>query len=89
MPVRGYTTEEVIRLGREIYEQKIRAGVELEHDGEFVVVDIVTGEYEVDADDVAASDRAIVKNPDAVLCFLRVGRTAAYRIGSGSRPSTR
>lgn len=89
MPVRGYTTEEVVRLGREIYERGIRAEVEHEHDGEFVVVDIVTGKYEVDTDDVAASDRALAKNPDAVLYFLRVGRTAAYRIGSGSRPSTR
>jgi len=89
MPVHGYTTAEIVRLGREIYERGIRAKVEHEHDGEFVVVDIVTGEYEVDADDVAASDRALARNPEAVLYSLRVGRAAAYRIGSGSRPTTR
>ena len=79
MPVRGYDTEEVVRRGRDIYERRIRSEVEVEHDGEFVVVDIVTGSYEVDKSDVAASDRALAKNPDAVLYFLRVGRPAAYR----------
>lgn len=79
MPNSRYTKEETVRLGREIYERRIRAEVESEHDGEFVVVDITTGSYEVDESDVAASDRALSKNPDAMLYFLRVGRTAAYR----------
>ena len=78
----GLNKEEVVRRGREIYEREIRAKVEPKHDGEFVVVDVTTGSYEVDESDVTASDRALEKNPDAVLCFLRVGRPAAYRIGS-------
>lgn len=79
-----YKTEEVVRLGREIYEREIRAEVEPDHEGEFVVVDITTGAWEVDADDVAASDRALRRNPGAVLYFLRAGRPAAYRLGAGS-----
>ena len=77
-----YTTEEVVRLGREIYEREIRVQVEASHDGEFVVVDITTGAWEVDEDDVVASERALAKNPDAVLYFARVGRRAAYRLGA-------
>ena len=38
----GYTTEEVVRRGREIYENEIRAEVEPEHDGDFVVVDVTS-----------------------------------------------
>ena len=76
-----YTTEEVVRRGRGIYEREVRAEVEREHEGKFVVVDITTGVWEVDEDDVAASDRALVKNPNAVLYFARVGRPAAYRLG--------
>lgn len=82
----GLTKEEVVRRGREIYEREIRAKVEPGHDGEFLVVDITTGSYEVGESDVAASDRALRKNPDAVLYFLRVGRPAAYRIGAGLTP---
>ncbi len=80
----GLTKEEVVRRGREIYERELRAKVEFEHDGEFLVVDITTGSYEVDESDVAASDRALRKNSDAVLYLMRVGRPAAYRMGAGS-----
>lgn len=76
------TKEEIVRRGREMYEREIRAKVEPEHDGEFLVVDITTGSYEVDESDVTASDRAVEKNPDAVLYLMRVNRPAAYRIGS-------
>ena len=78
---RTYTTEEVVQLGREIYEREIRAQVEASHDGEFVIVDVTTGAWEVDEDDVAASERVLAKNSDAVLYFARVGRRAAYRLG--------
>ena len=43
-----YTTEEVIRIGREIYEREVRAQVEASHDSEFMVVDVTTGGWEVD-----------------------------------------
>ncbi len=76
-----YTTAEVIRLGREIYEREVRAQVEASHDGEFVVVDVTTEAWEVDEDDVAASERVLANNSDAVLFFARVGRRAAYRLG--------
>lgn len=82
----GLTKEEVVRLGREIYERDIQTKVETEHDGEFLVVDVTTGSYEVDENDVAASDRTLEKNPDAVLYLMRVGHPAAYRIGAGFTP---
>ncbi len=78
---RTYTTEEVVRNGREIYEREVRAQVETSHDGEFVVVDVITGAWEVDEDDVAASERVLANNSEAVLYFARVGRQAAYRLG--------
>lgn len=80
----GYTTEEVVRRGREIYEQEIRAEVEPGHDGDFVAVDIESGAWEVGRDDVTVSDGVLLTNPQTVLYMLRVGRPAAYRIGAGS-----
>lgn len=78
----GLTKEEVVRRGREVYERGIRAKVEPEHDGEFVVVDVVTGSHEVAADGITAARRLRERNREAVLCFLRVGRPTAYRIGA-------
>ena len=77
----GHTTKEVARSGREIYERRIRREVEPEHAGRFLVVDIITGDYEVADDDLAAFDRALAKNPNAVLYGIRIGEPAAYRLG--------
>lgn len=78
----GYTKEEVVRLGREIYEREIRDKVEPTHDGEFVVVDVSNGSFELAADGITAARRLREKNPEAVMCFLRAGRPTAYRIGA-------
>ena len=45
------------------------------------MLDIATGDYETDADDLAATKRMLAKHPDAVLYGLRVGHPAAYRLG--------
>jgi hypothetical protein len=80
MPHTGYTTEEVARRGREIYEQKLRREVEPEHEGRFLIVDIERGDYEVGDDDLEATERLLARRPDGVLYGLRVGRNAAYRL---------
>ena len=84
MPYTGYTTEEIGRRGQELYDREIREKVETEHRGQFLVLDITTGEYEIDDSDLVASRRALRKNPDAVLYGVRVGYPAAYRLGVGS-----
>ena len=48
-----------------------------------MVIDIETGDYELDADDLAATKRALAKRPGAVLYGLRIGSPAAYRLGGG------
>lgn len=78
---RAYTTEEIIRRGQEIYDREIHAWLEASDEGQFVVVDVTTETWEIDEDDVAASDRALARNPDAVLYFARIGHPAAYRLG--------
>jgi hypothetical protein len=81
MPYPHCTAEEVAARGEAINEQQVRAKVEAEHKGKFVVIDIETGEYEIDADDLAATKRALAKRPEAVLYGLRIGYPAAYRLG--------
>lgn len=79
-----FTKDEIARRGREIYERDIRAEVEREHDGEFLVVDVATGDYAVGEDDEEVFDRAEAKNPEGLFYLLRVGRSAAHRIGGSA-----
>jgi hypothetical protein len=75
------STEEIARLGQERYDRDIRAKVEPLHRGEFLVVDVLTGEYEIAEDDLIASDRLLARIPQAILYGLCIGHPAAYRIG--------
>ena len=81
MPYADYTPEEVSAYGEKIYQERIRAKVEVEHKGAFLVVDIETGAYEIDRDDLLATKRAIAKRPQAILYGLRIGYPTAYQLG--------
>ena len=83
MPYRQYSPEEVAARGEALYERQIRARVETEHRGQFLVIDIETGDYEIDSDDLVATKRALAKRPTAVLFGLRIGSPTAYRLGGG------
>ncbi|MFN0135367.1 MAG: hypothetical protein ACKVS9_04530 [Phycisphaerae bacterium] len=76
--------ERIVRRGEEIYEAKLRAILEPAHVGEFLVLDIDTGEYEVDADEVAALLRAKSKRETGNRYLGRIGFRAAHRIGGRS-----
>lgn len=81
MSYTNYTPEEVASRGEAIYGGRIRDKVEANHKGEFLVIDIETGEYEMHAEDLVATKRLLAKHPDAVIYGLRIGFPAAYRIG--------
>jgi len=76
-----HSPEDVAARGEAIYARDIRSKVEREHPGKFVVVDVETGEFEIDADDLAATKRALAKHPGALLYGVRVGSPTAYRLG--------
>jgi hypothetical protein len=75
------TAEEIARRGEEIYRREIRAKVEPEHDGEFLVVDVESGDYALGETDDEAFDRVEGRNPEGLFYLMRVGRGAAHRIG--------
>jgi hypothetical protein len=82
MPYAKYSREEVVSRGEELYARQIRPKVEAGNKGKFVVIDIETGEYEVDEDDLQATKRALAKRPDAVLYGVRIGYRTAYTFHS-------
>jgi hypothetical protein len=89
IPYPGYTTEEIARRGREVYEREVRREVELEHRCRFLVLDVVSGDYEVADDDLDASERLLERRPDALLYGLRIGEGSAYHIGGHFGPARR
>ncbi len=76
------TAEEIARRGEDLYERGIRAKVDRpENRGKFVVIDIDTGAFEVDDEDLAATERLLARNPGTLTYGLRVGDDVAYDLG--------
>jgi hypothetical protein len=76
-----YSKKEFARRGDEIYERDIRPTLEAGNEGKFVVIDIETGAYEIDADELAASDRLLARYPNAQIWLIRIGSRYARRFG--------
>jgi hypothetical protein len=72
-----YSREEFARRGQEIYERDILPKIAPGSDGRYVVVDIETGMWEIDANDFAASERLLSRKPDAQMWLVRVGHRGA------------
>ena len=81
--------EEAVRLGKEIYERDILPKVKAGHFGEYVAIDIETGDWAVADTTRIAVERLRAKHPHAVdvLCE-RVGYRALRSFGAGSLRST-
>ncbi|MGH9835020.1 MAG: hypothetical protein ACREBD_34770 [Blastocatellia bacterium] len=77
-----YSKEEFARRGDGIYEQQIKPLLNESDNGKFVLIDIETGDYEMDADEIAASDRLLARRPEAQVWMVQVGARAARRFGA-------
>jgi hypothetical protein len=76
-----YSKEEFARRGDAIYERDLAPALEAGNEGKFVAIDIETGSYEVDVDELAASDRLLARVPGAQVWLRRVGSRYARRFG--------
>lgn len=80
----NYTSDEVASRGESMYINQIRDKLNHEHKGKYLVIDVETGAYVINHDDLAATKQLLASHPDAVIYGLRIGYPSAYRIGSGS-----
>ena len=83
MPAKDYTIDEVCDRGEQIYEEQIKPLVEPQENGKFIVIDIESGDYEIDEEQIEASQRLRERRPDCVGFGARVGCKAAYHLGWG------
>lgn len=77
-----YSKEEFARRGEEIYDRDIHTQMRPEDKGKFVLIDIETGDYELDWDEMAAGDRLFARRSDAQVWMRRVGFSYARRLPS-------
>ena len=66
-----------------IYDARFRH-LEAEHKGKFLVLDVNTGDYEMDAKHVQAALRMLERHPveeERAFCSFRIGYRATYQMG--------
>lgn len=77
--------EEAARLGREIFERKVLPHIEAEHFGEYVAIDVETGEWAIADSESGVVDRLRAQCPSAIDVLVeRVGYRAIRSFGAGS-----
>ncbi|MBR8827321.1 MAG: hypothetical protein DSM107014_05345 [Gomphosphaeria aponina SAG 52.96 = DSM 107014] len=75
--------EEVARRAKHLYESAIPQQVETEDNiGKMVIIDIETGDYEIDATGLKAARNLSKKHPNARLFGIRIGYNVAVSFGS-------
>lgn len=85
---RRHSKEEFARRGDAIYDRDVRPNLKPSDDGKFVAIDIETGAYEIDADDLTACDLLKSRVPDAQIWIAKVGSRIVHRFGRGVRASS-
>ena len=74
-------SEDVVTIGKSIYEKDVLPRMTAEDKGKMVVIDVYSGDYEIDQDSIAARLRLKRRQPDAIVYIGRVGYPTAYRMG--------
>lgn len=78
---RRYRREEVARRGDEIYEREVVPHLKPADEGKYALIDIETADYEIDRDEIAASDRLLARHPDAQVWMRQIGSRYTRRFG--------
>ena len=73
--------------GHALYKQKVRSQVYPQEIGKVVLIDVCSGDFELEADegDLAAYDRLLARRPEAKVWAERVGYPAVDSFGGGLR----
>jgi hypothetical protein len=78
---RRYSKEEFARRGDAIYEADVLPRLAAADEGKFVAIDIETGNFELDINELAACDKLSARIPDAQIWLVKVGSRYLHRFG--------
>lgn len=79
-----YSKEAFARRGETIYKRDIRPSLGANDAEKFVAIDIETEDYEVDSDDFEATERLVMRRPEAQMWLVRVGHRTAHHLWRGA-----
>ncbi len=88
MPGPRYSKDEFARMGDDQYKRCVLPYLTDSDQGKYVVIDIESGAYEIDASEIAASNRLWARIPDPQPWVVRVGFRYAWRFGAAGREAT-
>ena len=80
-----YSKEEIAERGDAIYEREIRPFLVASNEGKFVAIDIESGAFELDLDEMTACNRLRERVPDPQTWLMKVGSRYVHRFG-GLKP---
>jgi len=72
-----------IGRGQSIFKAQIEARLTDENPDDFLLIDVLSGDYEVAPDEITGRANLRTRHPDAVIYLRRVGDDAAYTVGGG------
>ena len=77
-----FSKEEIRQRAEALYNQELRSSIETEANiGKIIMIDVETGEYDIDAVSLEAAHRMKAKRPEATLYAVRIGYEAVYGFG--------
>jgi hypothetical protein len=88
MPRTQYPQGKIARIAEEIYRRDIRDKVMPQHKGKFLTLDIESGDYDIDEDDLIGEKRLRARHPDGVFFGFRIGYKEAYTLSGGLEEDT-
>ncbi len=74
--------DDLVKLGKKFYDEKLKTMLEPKHNGEFVAIEPYLGQYVVDKNGTKALIDALAKMPSSKFYLARVGYQTTDRIGS-------
>ncbi len=78
------TPEQVAEMGAKIYDSKLKSILEPEKNGNFVVIDVISGEYFLSATLLEALEKARAKYKDRLFHSIRIGYPGVFKLGTYS-----
>ncbi len=83
MPHSRFSSGEINRRGKEIYDKMLKSKVETkENIGRLISIDIESGDSEIGDDPIATADRLFERHPGTALYGARIGYNAMYALGT-------
>jgi hypothetical protein len=81
---RKYSADQMGDMADEIYA-RLKPQVEHEENiGKMILIDVDSGEYEIDSNDIAAGDRLYARLPNPQLFGIRIGYRTAHSFAGRS-----